>query len=73
MTKLIAIYGVFIFLSLFSAASMAAWYAEASSQSAWGWGQANTRWQAEAIAMRNCRVRTPQWDVCWITVSHRNW
>ena len=58
---------ILLALSLFvSTSASAAWYAEASSSTAMGWGKAYTKQEATVIAMNNCRVRSYAWDVCYI-------
>ena len=54
-----------MFFSSFSYAGY--WYAEAHSQSASGWAQSNNRLLAQETALRECAVRTPSWEACFIT------
>jgi len=44
-----------------------AWYCRADSPSASGWGSSPSRGRAAEIAIRQCAVRTPQWQVCQIS------
>ena len=46
------------------------WYAEAHSDSAWGWGQSPDKYTAQNIAMNECVKRTPYWDVCYISTVY---
>jgi len=39
---------------------------QATSPSAWGIGQANSRAQAKNIALNQCASRTPGWQLCVI-------
>ena len=60
---------IFLFLvviGLFSTTANAAWYCEAYSSVAGGWGESFNKRNAKRIAMNNCRVRTPRWDRCYI-------
>ena len=42
-------------------------YCRADSRSAYGWGSAGTYAQARRIAMRQCVIRTPRWQTCYIS------
>ncbi|MFT5716464.1 MAG: hypothetical protein ACI9T7_000640 [Oleiphilaceae bacterium] len=58
-------------LVLFSMGAQASWYCEADSHSARGWGSAHSRSQASDIALRECAIRTPYDEVCYITRCNR--
>ena len=57
-------------IALLSTSANAAWYAEAYSSSAYGWGESLNRQAAIHIAMGNCRNLTPYWDTCSITTIY---
>ena len=44
-----------------------AWYCRADSPSAYGWGSSGSRGRAARIAIRQCAVRTPRWQVCYLS------
>jgi hypothetical protein len=44
----------------------AAWYCYASSPSAYGWGTSSSRRAAANRALRECAVRTPRYQTCYI-------
>lgn len=50
-----------------SAGSASAWYCEAHSRNAWGWGSSTKLSSAKRIALRQCAVRTPRGRYCRIT------
>ena len=52
---------------LLSSQANAAWVAYASSSSAWGKGFSSDLNTAKRIALRECAIRTPSWDTCFIT------
>jgi len=54
-------------IMLFSSFSYAGWYAEAHSRSASGWAEAYDKQTAQQVALRECAIRTPSWDTCFIT------
>jgi hypothetical protein len=43
-----------------------AWYCYASSPSAYGWGQSDSRSYAQRRALAECAVRTPRYQTCRI-------
>jgi hypothetical protein len=43
-----------------------AWYCYASSPSAYGWGTSNSRRVAVRRALRECAVRTPRYQTCYL-------
>ena len=58
-------------LLLASSTASAYWYAEASSNSSYGWATSNNQRQAELVALQNCRFHGLAWgDFCYITASY---
>ena len=55
---------------LLSSTAQAAWYAEATSTTAYGWGESYNRQQAINIAINNCVARTPYWDTCYLATVY---
>ena len=48
-----------------------AWYCTASSPSASGWATSDSRSWAVRRALRECAVRTPRYQTCYIRYCHR--
>ena len=50
------------------AISAQAWQCRANSGSGgWGIGLSNNLYNAKIIALNECSMRTPNWDICYIT------
>ncbi len=50
-----------------------AWRVEAHSGSAYGYGIHTNYQAAKRIALRECAVRTPSWDACYVTGYSQDW
>jgi hypothetical protein len=44
-----------------------AWYCRARSPNAWGWGTSPNIGRAKYIALKQCAVRTPRYQTCYIS------
>ncbi len=66
MKRLAYFFTVALLLAL-SSTEASAWYCRASSPTGtWGWGRSFNLYQARAIALNQCSVRTPYGYACYL-------
>jgi len=66
MKKILGLSFAFAVLGLAGAAEAHAWYCYASSPSASGWATSSSRRVAVNRALRECAIRTPRYQTCYI-------
>jgi hypothetical protein len=71
MKKILGLTFAFAVFGLAGSAQAHAWYCFASSPSASGWATSGSRSWAVNRALRECAIRTPRYQTCYIRYCRR--